>query len=123
MGQTYWYWLESISDAGETESYGPVSLTIPNEGNDIPEIPMITELHQNFPNPFNPSTLISFDIKENETGVLSIYNIKGQLIVKDKFETGRHYYTWDTRDHSSGVYLYKLQTESYMKIIKMLLVK
>jgi len=46
---TYWYWLESISGSGETESYGPVSLTIPSEGNDIPEIPLITELRQNFP--------------------------------------------------------------------------
>jgi flagellar hook assembly protein FlgD len=84
---------------------------------------VITELHQNFPNPFNPSTLISFDIKENETGILSIYNIKGQLIVTDEFETGRHNYTWDAKDHSSGVYLYQLQTESYTKIMKMLLVK
>jgi hypothetical protein len=123
VGQTYWYWLESISGAGETEIYGPVSLTITSEGNDIPDIPIVTELHQNFPNPFNPSTLISFDIKENETGVLSIYNIKGQLIVTDEFEVGRHHYAWDARDHSSGIYLYKLQTESYTKIMKMLLVK
>ncbi len=120
---TYWYWLESISGSGETESYGPVSLTIPSEGNDIPEIPLATELRQNFPNPFNPSTLISFDIKEDETGVLSIYNIMGQLIVTEEFETGRHQYAWDARDHASGVYLYKLKTKYYSKIMKMLLVK
>ncbi len=120
---TYWYWLESISGSGETESYGPVSLTIPSEGNDIPEIPLATELRQNFPNPFNPSTLISFDIKENETGLLSIYNIMGQLIVTEEFETGRHQYAWDGRDHASGVYLYKLKTKYYSKIMKMLLVK
>ncbi|NQT65690.1 MAG: T9SS type A sorting domain-containing protein, partial [FCB group bacterium] len=122
-GFTYWYWLESISGDGETESFGPISLTIPSEGNDIPEIPVITELHQNFPNPFNPSTLISFDIKENETGILSIYNIKGQLLITDEFEAGSHQFTWDAKDHSSGVYLYQLQTESYTKIMKMLLVK
>lgn len=120
---TYWYWLESISGSGETESYGPVSLTIPSEGNDIPEIPLVTELRQNFPNPFNPSTLISFDIKEDETGILSIYNIKGQLIVTEEFETGRHNYAWNAGDQASGVYLYKLQTKHYSKIMKMLLVK
>ncbi len=120
---TYWYWLESISSAGETEMFGPVSLTIPSEGNNIPEIPLVTELRQNFPNPFNPCTLISFDIKENETGVLSIYNIKGQLIVTKEFETGRHNYTWDAREQSSGVYLYKLQTENFTEIKKMLLLK
>ena len=120
---TYWYWVESISISGDTESYGPISLSIPSEGNDIPELPLITKLQQNFPNPFNPSTLISFDIKEFETGILSIYNIKGQLIVMDEFETGRHNYAWDARNHSSGIYLYKLQTESYTRIMKMLLVK
>ncbi|MDP8204177.1 MAG: T9SS type A sorting domain-containing protein [Candidatus Tenebribacter mawsonii] len=120
---TYWYWIESISNSGETESFGPISLTIPSEGNNIPEIPLVTELHQNFPNPFNPSTLISFNIKENEKGILSIYNIKGQLIVTDEFETGKHSYTWDARDQASGVYLYKLKTKHYSKIMKMLLVK
>ena len=122
-GFTYWYWLESISGSGETETYGPISLTIPSEENEIPEIPMVTELYQNFPNPFNPSTLISFDIKEDEKGIISIYNVKGQLIVTDDFEAGRHYYAWDARNQASGVYLYKLQTESYSKIMRMLLVK
>ena len=120
---TYWYWLESISGSGETESFGPVSLTITSDGNEIPEIPLETALHQNFPNPFNPSTLISFEIKEGENGILSIYNIKGQLIVKEEFGEGRHSYTWDADNHSSGIYLYKLQAKRYSKIMKMLLVK
>ena len=120
---TYWYWLESISASGDTEMFGPVALTIPLDNNYIQEIPMATELYQNFPNPFNPNTSISFDIKEGETGVLSIYNIKGQLIVAKEFETGNHSYTWDARERSSGIYLYKLKTNSYSKLIKMLLVK
>ncbi|MDP8268979.1 MAG: C25 family cysteine peptidase [Candidatus Tenebribacter davisii] len=122
-GFTYWYWLESISGSGETESFGPVSLTIPGGGNNIPAIPLTTELSQNYPNPFNPSTLISFDIKENETGILTIYNIKGQLLVTEEFETGRHHYVWNAQDHASGVYLYKLKTKYYSRIMKMLLVK
>jgi len=120
---TYWYWLESISGSGETESFGPVSLTIPGEGNNIPAIPLTTELSQNYPNPFNPSTLISFDIKENETGILTIYNIKGQLLVTEEFETGRHHYVWNAQEHASGVYLYKLKTKYYSRNMKMLLVK
>ncbi len=83
----------------------------------------VTKLIGNYPNPFNPSTLISFEIKEFEKGILSIYNIKGQLIVMNEFETGRHHYAWDARNHSSGIYLYKLQTENYTRIMKMLLVK
>ena len=120
---TYFYWIESVEYSGETESFGPVSLTIPSEENEIPEIPMVTDLYQNFPNPFNPTTLISFDIDDNETGVLSIYNVKGQLIIKEEFEAGRHYYVWDAKGYSSGIYLYKLQSKYCSKIMKMLLVK
>jgi len=120
---TYWYWLESISISGETEDFGPVSLTIPTDGSDIPEIPLETALYQNFPNPFNPNTLITFDIIENEGGVLSIYNVKGQLIVTEEFEAGRNHFAWDARECSSGVYLYKLQAGKYSKTMRMLLVK
>ena len=120
---TYWYWLENIAVSGETEIFGPISLTIPLDENDIQEIPTSTILHQNFPNPFNPDTSISFDIKEGETGILSIYNIKGQLIFSDEFEMGNHSYTWDASDQASGIYLYKLHTDSYSTMMKMLLVK
>jgi len=120
---TYWYWLESICTDGETDFFGPVYLTIQTEGGDIPEIPLETALYQNFPNPFNPSTLISFDIKENKTGELSIYNIKGQLIINEEFDAGRHQYPWDARDQSSGVYFYRLQVDRISETKKMVLVK
>ncbi len=78
----YWYWLESINYSGQTESYGPISLIIPEEGEEpgSPEIPGIYGLHQNYPNPFNPNTEISFIMKESCIGELSIYNVKGQKI-------------------------------------------
>ena len=122
-GETYWYLLESISGNGETENYGPISLTIPDEENNLPEIPCKTILYGNHPNPFNPTTNIRFDIKQNETGVLSIYNIKGQLIESKQFAAGQHNFNWDASEQSSGVYLYKLQTESFVEIRKMLLLK
>jgi predicted outer membrane repeat protein len=80
-------------------------------------------LHQNYPNPFNPITTISFDIKENETGILTIFNIKGQLIESHRFESGKHNYLWDASEQSSGIYLYKLHTESITETRKMLLLK
>jgi len=120
---TYWYWLESICTDGETDFFGPVYLTIDVDGNYIPEIPLKTELYQNFPNPFNPNTLIAFDIEENKSGELSIYNIKGQILVKEEFEAGRHNYSWDASAQSSGVYFYKLQVDRIVKTMKMVLVK
>jgi PKD repeat protein len=86
-------------------------------------IPSETRLYHNHPNPFNPITNIQLDIKKNETGVLSIYNIKGQLLESQQFEAGQHNFNWDASEQSSGVYLYKLQTESFSKTNKMLLLK
>jgi len=77
----------------------------------------------NYPNPFNPLTTIKFNIKEFEVGVLSIYNIKGQLIESHQFETGHHNFQWDASKQASGVYLYELQTENTTVNRKMLLLK
>jgi hypothetical protein len=86
-------------------------------------IPTITKLYQNHPNPFNPVTNIKFDIKENETGVLCIFNLKGQIIKSQRFNSGKHDYLWYAENCSSGVYLYKLQTKSFTEIKKMILLK
>lgn len=71
-------------------------------------IPIETKLYQNHPNPFNPKTSIGLDIKEHENGILSIYNVKGQLIDSRQFESGKHNFVWDASKQSSGLYLYKL---------------
>ena len=86
-------------------------------------IPTITKLYQNHPNPFNPVTNIKFDIKENETGVLCIFNLKGQIIKSQRFNSGKHDYLWNAENCRSGAYLYKLQTKSFTEIKKMILLK
>ncbi len=88
-------------------------------------------LSYNYPNPFNPSTTISFSIPEESKIELIIYNIKGQHIkslIKNYFQKGNHSIVWDGKDAngkqvSSGVYFYKLitNTKEYQK--KMLLMK
>ncbi len=85
--------------------------------------PIDSKLFQNHPNPFNPLTTIRFDIKENERGILSIYNIKGQFIESNHFESGQHHFNWNASGHSSGIYLYKLETKSVIETRKMLLMK
>ena len=86
-------------------------------------IPSITKLYQNHPNPFNPETNIQFDIKENETGILTIFNTKGQMLISQRFNSGKHDYPWNAGNCSSGVYFYKLHTESTTVTKKMLLLK
>ena len=82
-----------------------------------------TELHQNHPNPFNPTTNIQFDIMDNEAGVLTIFNIKGQIMISQSFNFGRHDFIWNANNCSSGIYFYKLETESFTETKKMLLLK
>jgi len=88
------------------------SITIPTES-----------FFSNYPNPFNPVTNIRFEISENESGILSIFNLKGQLIETQGFESGSHNYIWDASNQSSGIYFYELETESKVETRKMLLLK
>lgn len=121
---TYWYWLESISNSGETHLFNPVSLTVESEEEEeTPDLPTVSSLYKNFPNPFNPTTKIRFDIREGETGELTITNVKGQRVSKKSYNAGSYSISWDGSRIGSGIYFYSLKTPSYHKIEKMVMVK
>jgi hypothetical protein len=122
VSQTYWYWLETVDGGGNTGTYGPATLTIPEE-EPVPQLPQYTFLCKNYPNPFNPDTKIEFDIKEGENGSLTIYNLKGQLLVTYQYEAGEHELAWDAAQYGSGIYFYKLETQSYTETKKMIMLK
>ncbi len=96
-------------------------------------IPLEFELHQNFPNPFNPSTNIKFSIPENgkvktenNFVVLKVYNLLGRevaTLVNEHLEPGTYSVTFDGSELSSGVYYYKLTAGSYSETRKMVLIK
>jgi len=72
-------------------------------------------LKQNYPNPFNPSTIIDFSIPKSEFVSLKIYNMLGQevtTLVSDKLSAGRHTYSWNASEFSSGVYYYVFKVGS-----------
>jgi len=91
----------------------------------------ITVLKQNYPNPFNPSTEISYQVSGKSKVNLSIYNIKGQLvknIINEFIPAGEHSIVWNGLNMndklvSSGIYFYKLKTNDYEKVRKMILLK
>ncbi len=120
---SYWYWIESTSYSGETEIFGPVTLTIQIEDNQAPDLPTESVLQGNYPNPFNPNTMISFSIQDGENGSLTIYNTRGQLLETHEYEAGDHQLNWDAAKYGSGIYFYKLETQNYTKIKKMIMVK
>ncbi|HPR18841.1 MAG TPA: T9SS type A sorting domain-containing protein, partial [Candidatus Cloacimonadota bacterium] len=120
-GETYWYWLQSVSYSNELEMYGPVSVLV--EEGDIPDVPVSSSLYQNYPNPFNPTTTITFDIKEGDTGKLTIYNVLGQKVMEQEYPEGSQTLTWEAKDQASGIYFYNLKTGSYAATRKMLLLR
>lgn len=118
-GATYYYWLQSVSISGELELFGPVSIEIQDN---LPQLPASSWLKNNFPNPFNPTTTIEFAVREGESGILSIYNISGQKVLSQQFEPGYHTFVWEAQQ-ASGVYFYRLQTRTYFKTNKMILLR
>ncbi|MDO9578000.1 MAG: GLUG motif-containing protein [Candidatus Cloacimonadales bacterium] len=121
-GHTYYYWLQSLSTSSEMDIYGPVSLEIPIQG-EIPTTIFETYLNPNYPNPFNPETTIEFNVKENEIGILSIYNLRGERILKETFTAGNHQYHWIAEGLASGIYFYKLTSPTTNMMRKMILLK
>ncbi|MGC9361531.1 MAG: T9SS type A sorting domain-containing protein, partial [Candidatus Syntrophosphaera sp.] len=83
----------------------------------------------NHPNPFNPSTTISFSVEPETTASLAIFNQKGQMIRSwEGLTPGNHSLVWNGRDSrgrdvGSGVYLYRLRTRDSTMQRKMMLVK
>ena len=94
-------------------------------------IPDNFELGQNFPNPFNPTTTISFGIPVQSRVELTVYNIRGRKVktlVDDIMSAGFHEVVWDGTNQqdkkvSSGVYFYKLKSEDITETRKMILLK
>jgi len=95
------------------------------------EIVMATALLGNYPNPFNPETRISFSLASENNVSINIYNIRGQLVkelLSDRLGSGEHSVVWNGKDDrgravSSGLYFYRLQTENYRAVRKMMLLK
>jgi hypothetical protein len=86
----------------------------------------IFRLRYNYPNPFNPSTTIEFDLPKTSEVSLKVYNILGEevaTLVSDRLSTGSYSYDWDASSLASGVYLYRLQAADYVETRKMVLMR
>lgn len=125
INTTYYYWLEGVN-VNASQFFGPVSATV--TGQDTPEMPTQNMLGNAYPNPFKTGTSFSVDIKDGEQGTVNIYNSQGRLVRSFEVGAGSREIHWDGLDHNgnrcvSGVYLYKLSTQSLNETKKMLIVK
>ena len=124
-------WKTYRGNYQRTGYYGDNEL-ITDAGEVIPEIAKFN-LHQNFPNPFNPTTTIAFSIPNMAKIDLNIYNVKGQkvktLISSETMDQGEQQVSWNGKDDegkqvSTGIYFYKLRADNEdISIKKCLLLK
>jgi hypothetical protein len=89
-------------------------------------IPDVFALHQNFPNPFNPSTYIRYDIPKESDVTLEIYNVLGQrisVLVREYQQAGYYNVHFDAGHLSSGVYFYRVQAGEFTDVRKLMLIR
>lgn len=90
------------------------------------EIPKEFKLYNNYPNPFNPVTLIKYDIAKNTNVKLTVYDVTGReaaTLVNENLRAGRYEAVFNGSNYSSGVYFAKIEAGTYTHIIKLLMVK
>ena len=124
------YDLETLHELGLYQQMAVVN-NINTSTDDDMTGPETFALHQNYPNPFNPETNISYDLPEDGFVSIAIYDMRGGLVrtlVDDVQTSGYSTIKWDgTNDHgqkvSAGLYLYRIDAESFTDTKKMVLLK
>jgi len=93
---------------------------------ELPTVVTSYELGQNYPNPFNPSTNITFALPKSERVKLAVYNLLGKevaVLANGVRSAGPHMVSFNAGNLASGVYFYKLQTETTILTKKMVFIK
>jgi hypothetical protein len=106
----------------------PVALELSNAGvaPELVDLPKEFELYANYPNPFNPVTVIAYDLPQQGKVSLVVYDVIGRrvaMLVNQEQMAGRHKVLFDGRQLASGLYLYRMEVGDFVKVGKMMLVK
>ena len=136
---TYWYKLVDVDFNGIRTEHGPVHVTPRSDAAEVnpvnDNIPAVFDLAQNFPNPFNPSTRISFDIPELKQDLMdvkvTVYDMLGKKVktlLKSAVEAGHFELEWNgTNEYNipvpSGIYVYQFQSDLFNASKKMVLMR
>jgi len=129
---TYYYWLEIQDIDGIVSYYGSRSVTFGGNGNNgTPEIPLVTGIRSIYPNPFNPSATIMYELEQPANVNIEIFNNRGQIVRSFNFgqqEKNRYKLLWDGTDNSgsacgTGIYFIKMKAGKETFVKKAALVK
>ena len=122
---TYWYWLESVDYGGISEYYEPVKY-VPGDIDGDQQVDVYSQsiLYNNYPNPAINKTSIKYQLKGSvieQNAVISIYNIKGELVKTIKGKKGK--VEFDVSDLATGIYFYHLKTSDFNEVRKMIVIR
>jgi hypothetical protein len=109
----------------KTDSVGNI-MGISDDRGKRPEMPKTFNIRPAYPNPFNPTTTIRYDLPQASEVILVVYDLLGREVARlvDGYsEPGYHQVNWNGQDFPSGIYLARLVTPEYSKSIKMVLLK
>ncbi|GBD87110.1 Gingipain R1 precursor [bacterium BMS3Abin03] len=115
---TYKYRLKQIDFNGTFEYSEEIEIEITG--------PAEYELYQNYPNPFNPTTTIKFALPVKSKVVISLYNSIGEKVAEPfsgELDEGYHEVLFDAANLPSGVYFYRLVSDKFVSVKKMILIK
>ncbi len=115
IDKTWWY-----------VGHDSIKGTITNQVGVADAAPAAFTVAQNVPNPFNPTTTISFTLAQAGMTTVEVYNVAGQKIdtlVNSSLKAGSHSVTWNAASFSAGVYFYTVKSGSFSKTTKMTLLK
>ena len=127
-GYGVYYKITAVDYAGNESDVASPSGTV---NDDVPAIPKRFALHQNVPNPFNPSTEIRFDLPRAVHVSICVYNVKGELVstvINGYMTEGHKEINWTSNDDrgnaiSSGIYFYRIVAGDFVQTRKMVLLK
>lgn len=118
--------IELVTHPGDPMDFPPATSV-----DEFAAVPQKFELKNNYPNPFNPSTKISFSIAENTDVLLEVYNMLGERVrtlVNQSYSAGSYTTVWNARDDlgnkvNSGVYIYRIIAGDFNSAKQMVLLK
>ena len=121
------------TNLGGTQMYASMKINFGDfDGNDKNTIVPEENVLSNYPNPFNPTTTIKFNVQANSKISIEVFNVKGQKVkqlVNERISAGEHSIVWNGSDDNnrsvaSGIYFYKMKTDGrYTETRKMILLK
>jgi hypothetical protein len=126
---TVYFWRVNARSGMGTSSYSGIwffTTVVTNVTQNGSEMPTEFKLYNNYPNPFNPSTKIKFDLPKQEFVNLTVYDALGreiEEIVNKVMSPGSYEAIWNAEGLTSGIYFYRIEAGNFVGTKKMMLIK